>query len=211
MTDVSPAKPSDVFAMRLDGNGGGKPISEPTEAWHNTENQLVWLCLTLGPDETQDYQWLYDQSGLDDSVVDSLTAQETRPRFYTHDDGLLVILRALDLNPGADPEEMLSVRLWIEASRIITIQRKPVAAVNNLKKDLASGHGPLSSGDFMVTLADYISLNMSDFMNNLDDSIDDLEDKILEGTTPELRQDLSAVRRRIIPIYGVTWRPSGKC
>lgn len=198
MASVAPSQHLNVVAMALDGQGNGAIIDDPAQAWQNTENRLIWLNLNCDPDESQDYQWLYDKSGLDDSVLDSLTAQETRPRFYTYDGGLLVIMRALDLNPEADPEEMLSVRLWIEASRIITIQRKPVAAIDSIKKDLQSGHGPLSSGDFLVMLADYISLNMSDFMNNLDDDIDDLEDKILQNDAPELRQELSSVRRRII-------------
>jgi zinc transporter len=28
---------------------------------------------------------------------------------------LLVILRGVNLNPGADPEDMVSVRLWLDA------------------------------------------------------------------------------------------------
>lgn len=186
------------FALTFDAAGGAKPVQDITQAWRDNGNQLIWLNITGEPDSVKKYQWLYEQSGLDDSVLDSLTANETRPRFYTHDDGLLVILRALDLNPNADPADMLSVRIWVEASRIITIERQPVAAIESMKKSLESGHGPLSAGDFLVILTDCISLNMADFLNNLDNDIDDLEDKMLAEDTPTLRQDLSSARRRII-------------
>ena len=186
------------FALAFDAKGSGLPVDDIAKAWRDPGNRLIWLNITGEVDEVNNYNWLYEQSGLDDSVLDSLTAHETRPRFYTHDDGLLVILRALDLNPDADPEDMLSVRVWVEASRIITIERRPVAAIASLKKDLENGHGPLNGGDFLVALSDCISLDMSDFLNNLDDDIDDIEDKMLAEDTPTLRQDLSSVRRRII-------------
>lgn len=188
-----------IFAIQLDTKGGGTIISDDFQkSWTAANNNLLWLNIIGDFEQISQNSWLYDESGLDDSVLDSLTARETRPRFYTHENGLLVILRALDLDPAADPEDMLSVRIWVENSRIITLQRKPVEAIKSIKKDLSAGRGPVSSGDFLVALNNYISLNMADFFNNLDNDIDDMEDNVLDETSPELRQKLSFLRRRII-------------
>ncbi len=37
-------------------------------------------------------------------------------------DGWLVILRGVNLNPGADSEDMVSIRMWIEAHRLIALR-----------------------------------------------------------------------------------------
>lgn len=188
-----------IFAYELNGKGGGAPAADYTQSWLNAKNKPIWLNITVANvNEVEHFDWLYDQSGLDGSVLDSLTARETRPRFYTQDDGLLVILRALDLNAGADPEDMLSVRVWAETNRVVTIQRKPVTAIASLQKDLDAGRGPQTAGDLLTALNDYISLDMADFLNRLDDEIDSLEDEMLDKDSPELRQNLGHVRRRII-------------
>lgn len=55
--------------------------------------------------------WLQSQS-LPESLIASLLADDTRPRFETYgEDCFLFILRDINLNEGADPDDMLSVRL----------------------------------------------------------------------------------------------------
>lgn len=46
----------------------------------------------------------------------------TRPRVLPLAGGLLVNLRGVNLNPGADPEDMVSVRMWIDAERLISMR-----------------------------------------------------------------------------------------
>jgi zinc transporter len=46
--------------------------------------------------------------------MDALLAEETRPRSFPVGEGLVVILRGVNLDPGADPEDMVSPRLWID-------------------------------------------------------------------------------------------------
>ena len=48
-------------------------------------------------------QWLHDCSGLSEITAEALLQVETRPRCVPADDGLMVFLRGVNLNPGADP------------------------------------------------------------------------------------------------------------
>lgn len=189
---------NDIFAMELDGRGLAQPVSDYRKAWCNPGDKPVWLNITCEPGQNEYFRWLYDSEGLDDSVLDSLTAEETRPRFYQHDNGLLVILRSLNTATDAEPGDMLSLRCWFEEKRIITIQRYPVHALAEIKKDLQQADGPLNSGDFLTMLNDYLSLNMADYLNKLDDDIDNLEDRVLQNAAFSLRQEIAEVRRQII-------------
>lgn len=186
------------FAMLLDGTGFGRPLDDCVDAWREDDNNLIWLNIIDGLNAETDYGWLYNNNGLDGGVLESLTAHRTRPRFYTHGNGLMVIVRTLNSNQDVDDINLHSIRIWLSDSRIVTFQRRPVDIIETMRQNLINGNGPLTSGDFLVMLKNQISLDMADFLNNLDNNIDDLEDDLLTEDTPELRQNLSEIRRRII-------------
>jgi zinc transporter len=68
-------------------------------------------------------------SGLPETVVDTLLAEETRPRSVVSNEGLLVVLRGVNTNPGQDPEDMVSVRVWVEAGRVISTRRRKLLSI----------------------------------------------------------------------------------
>jgi zinc transporter len=79
---------------------------------------LSWLHLNYADPAARDC--LLAANLLDTPVAESLLDEETRPRVLHHDSGLLVTLRGVNLNPGAEPEDMVSIRLWMEENRIIS-------------------------------------------------------------------------------------------
>jgi len=116
-----------VFAYQLDGKGGGKAIDwQSIRAWAPGD-PLIWVHLDLTQVNVQ--QWLMKESGLDPVVAEALLIEDSRPRFLNLDPGVILILRGVNLNPGANPEDMVSVRMWIEPTRIITMRGRRVMAV----------------------------------------------------------------------------------
>lgn len=68
--------------------------------------------------------------GLDPVTVGGLFGEEKRPRCVPHGEGALVILRGVNLNPGAAPEDMISVRVWIDPAQLVTVQYRDSMAVD---------------------------------------------------------------------------------
>lgn len=59
--------------------------------------------------------WLEQNlSSLDPLSLDALLQDETRPRAETMQDGTHINLRGVNTNPGADPEDMVSIRIWAD-------------------------------------------------------------------------------------------------
>lgn len=59
--------------------------------------------------------WLNESvSYLDENIIDALLVEETRPRVTEFGDAALVILRGVNLNENAEPEDMISIRFWID-------------------------------------------------------------------------------------------------
>ena len=198
MTDISTDNQGLVAAYRLDGNGGGQRLllSDLDKLDHN--DGFVWMHLDYASPVAQ--QWLREHSELDDLTCDALLAEETRPRSITTPDGLLVTLRGVNMNPGADPEDMVSIRIWINSHRIITTRHRRLLIIDDLKQAIESGHGPCSSGEFLVFTAELLAKRMADVVDDLDDAVDLLEEEVLTAQSYQLRGRIADIRREAISL-----------
>ena len=94
-----------LFAYCLDGKGGGESIDlEGVKNW-TPDKGALWVHLDYSVPAA--ISWLKHESGIDPLMQDALLAGETRPRCLVFKDAMLVILRGVNLNQGADPEDMV--------------------------------------------------------------------------------------------------------
>ncbi len=187
-----------IYGYLLDGTGGGRALDwAGVRSWRPGEG-LLWVHLHRTGTETE--QWLRDDAAIDPVVLQTLMADETRPRALHVQDALLVILRGVNLNPGANPDDMVAIRLWIDSERIITIRRRRLMAINDIAADLAAGHGPKRPGEFLVTLTDRLIERMGPVIEALDDQLDELENEIPAARTGELRSKLADSRQKAIAL-----------
>jgi zinc transporter len=159
---------------------------------------VVWLHLDYSDPELA--RWVREESGIAAVVAESLLAAETRPRSLVLGDGLLVILRGVNQNPGADPEDMVSVRIWMAGDRIISSGQRKLLSIDDLCMEIEQGTGPINQGEFLVRLGELMADRIGDVVNDVDDVADSLEDKLLTAEHHELRYALSSVRRQIVAL-----------
>lgn len=87
-------------------------------------------------------QWL-KSLGLDESIIESLLANDTRPRFQQIDEQcFFLILRGVNLNPGKEPDDMLTVRLLYTPERVVTCSLQRLRAIEAVSAQLHAGKGP---------------------------------------------------------------------
>jgi len=189
-----------ICAYQLDGQGGGTPLHWPEILSWTPSSGAIWLHLDATHPHTED--WLREQSGLNPFIVDALLASETRPRCDGFNDGVLVILRGVNLNPGADPADMVSIRLWIEQHRVISTRLRPLMAIQALCEQLESGKGPISTGHLVVRLSARLTERMGPTIEQLSDQVADLEEHLI-GTDGGEQTNLRDVRRQLIDLRRV--------
>ncbi len=187
-----------LAAYHLNGDGSGIAIDWEAAQVKPEKAGFRWLHFDLTHADSQ--QWLYNESGLDETVCDALLADETRPRTAAFPDGVLVILRGVNMNPGADPEDMVSIRLWVEQDRVISTRRRRLLSVDALKADINNNLGPATPGELLVMLCGYLMSRMSSVIAELDERVDDLESAGLESSQYQIRNELSAIRREMISL-----------
>ena len=176
--------------MRFDAHGKLLGANSPHQ-------RFEWIHLKRGTPEAQ--AWLAD-SGLSPFLVQTLTAEETRPRCIVDDEGTLLILRGVNLAAGAEPEDMVSIRLFCDGKRVISVWRRPLLSITDLLASVARGTGPVSPGDLIAKIALRLADRAEPIVAALNDKVDDLEDAVLDEDTTATRRDLADVRRMSILI-----------
>ncbi len=189
--------PELIYAGLLDGKGGGAPLDwAGVDGWTPADGP-IWVHLDATHPGTE--AWLRAESGLDTYVIDGLLASETRPRCDSYEDGILLVLRGVNLNPGAEPEDMVSIRIWIDESRVISTRFRKLMAVQDIRDQLAAGKGPVSTGHLVARLAARLTERMGPVIGDLSDSVTALEDQLI-GTDGGPQPDLRGVRYRLIDL-----------
>ena len=78
----------------------------------------------MNADHLDTSAWLRREVGyLNDFVVNAVLADEMRPRISAVGDDVLLTLCGVNLNENASPEDMVSIRPWIDPYRIISLRR----------------------------------------------------------------------------------------
>ena len=187
-----------LYAYDFNGQGGSNVISGIKEASLKiAQDELAWVHLDVNNPETKG--WLEKElSYLDPFVVSALIAEETRPRITEINDGALIILRGVNLNENANPEDMVSIRLWVDSHRIISVERRSLKAAHEISEKIKKGKGPIDAGSFITMLITLLFERMEPVISELDDRTDNIEEQILDSADMTLRENIIDIRKKAI-------------
>jgi zinc transporter len=187
-----------VHALVLDGKGGAETLDwDGVERW-KAEDGVLWLNLDYAGADTQ--AWLGMRSGIDPVLREALLDQDPRPRALAVADSVLLIVRAVNLNQGAEPEDMVSLRCWIEARRVITLRHRLVRAAKGIASDLHKGTGPRTGGELTTEIVERILEPVVRCVDGLDDEVAEVEHDALGEHDLALRTRIATLRRRAISL-----------
>lgn len=185
------------YAHALSGELSGEALSEQNLIGALRADAPAWVHLDGKQEGASD--WIATHLDyLDPQAIEALLDVDTRPRLTVLGAGMIVILRGMNFNAGEDPEDMVSLRMWIDAHRIVTISRKRVVAVERMNSALKEDAGPDDAGTFLVKLVEDITQNISDFQKQLDLRAEELEHHVISESSDRLRRQVVDMRLQII-------------
>lgn len=185
----------------FDGKGKARAVEEAQPPQLLSGECCFWQNLDYKDPDT--YKILTENYALDPIVADALCDEETRPHFFIHNDGIAVILRGINMNKGSDPDDMISLRIWIDDKKIITLEHRNLHSVTKLIHSFANNLAPKNTMQCFLQLAAYVTNEITSFITKLSEETDDLEDDVIDMSNLsdfDLREKLSALRREIISI-----------
>ncbi|MDF1761087.1 MAG: zinc transporter ZntB [Coxiellaceae bacterium] len=187
-----------ISAYILDGKGGGKPIDwQEVKGWDQSQG-ILWAHLNYN--ETKSQKWLLESSGLPHHIAHLMISPETRPRVLVTHRGILMTLRGVNLNPGHDPQDMVSIRVWIDKHRIISSRNRVLLSIKDMKTAINERTGPTSPADFLLQLNDHLLSRIGNVINNLDNKVEKMDEAIAGTKNVRLRSKIADVRRQTVSI-----------
>ena len=159
----------------------------------STDN-ILWLHLCAINPKTR--QWLETETGIDQSMIEAMLAEDTRPRALIRDDEMLVNIRGMNLLDPDNQESMISIRMWFKDNVVITTRRRDILAIEDIKRFIEEGNGPKSIGNFLTMVTERVYARMESHIENLDDCVSMVEEKVAIEPEADVARDIATIRRR---------------
>ena len=190
-----------VFGCVLDGRGLSTPTDWPSEEQWQNDAIPIWLHLEADHPETQ--HWLRSVARLPDITIEALLARETRPRISAQDDQFWVILRGVNFNAGAEPDDMVSMRIWCDGKRVITMRIRRLKTVRDLRATLTpkegeTGKGPRTIASLFYQLIAQLVARKAQTVDAIEDELSEAELELEGGNARQVRGKISALRLRAV-------------
>ena len=182
----------------LDGQGGGKLLPWDKAVCEQLPEGPFWLHLDW--DTPLAHQVLVETFEVDPVIAEALVEADTRPRSLNAGRDEMVILRGVNLTPGAEPEDMISLRMLVNERRAITLTRRELRSIAEMKRGIDTGQGAKTMGEFMSMLIEKLVDRVGPVLAQLEDAIDEEEDDLVEGKLSHVESTLVGVRGRIIKL-----------
>jgi len=188
-----------AFACLLDGSGSGKIIGwDAINSWSPGE-QPLWVHLDHAAPAVS--EWLKEQADIPEVACRALLEEETRPRVFTVGSGLVAILRGVNLNAGQDPEDMVAIRLWVDANRVISLRHQRLMTARDVLAQIVEQKtGPTTAPDIFVRAVERLTERMNSVIVQLDEQLDGLDGRLEEDDSGNLRRELTGLRQTCVAL-----------
>jgi len=189
-----------LFGRVLDGKGGARVIGwqEARDLQPAAAGEVLWLHMCRTQAGVQD--WLMDTLGVPEPTAELLISDTTRPRAFREGETLVATLRGINFNPGAEPEDMVSLQVWCDGARLVTLRRVPLQTPRDTRNELDDGHGPVDAGSLITSLTEHLIERMGHVILDLDDAIDKLEEDEADCADKAMLDEISRVRRECLAL-----------
>lgn len=156
-----------------------------------------WLHLDANSEATK--AWVRHAAGDDRYVADILLAEETRPSCDATTGRIVAVLRGVNLDPNARPEDMVSVRVWLTQDRLVTAILRRVRACEDIVERLHAGTDPAPDPQRILELLNRrLADRMTPTIESLSTELDTIYQRIIDESDPVTTGELVQQRSTAI-------------
>ena len=189
-----------IFGRVLDGKGGARPIDRTqVDGWQPAApGEVLWLHLKR--DCAEVLPWLMGDLGIPEPTAEMLVSDATRPRAFREGTALVATLRGINFNPDAEPEDMISLQLWSDGQRLITLRKLAMQTPRDIVALLDVGQGPVDAGNTITMIVEQLVVRMNQSIVDMNDKIDELEEMDMEAEHELILSKITTIRRNCLAL-----------
>lgn len=193
---VSHQNPTPVCAFAISHDGIPRSIPLPDDLSDiAASDSYIWLHFDVNDPALEG--WLTDK--VPHTIATALLQSETRPRCDRIEEGLILNLRGVNMNPGASADDMVSVRLWVTQGLIISARIRKIWAVDAIRQQMDAGRASATVAAFLTELAYGLTKRIEKVSLGLVEDTDELEEHAL-APSGSLARDLAGLRQSVIKL-----------
>ncbi|MBV7266012.1 zinc transporter ZntB [Erythrobacter ani] len=199
-TDATGGMEPLIFGHVLDGKGGSRSIGRSeVDNWQpEAPGEILWLHLRRHAPEVE--PWLVADLGIPEVTAELLVSDSTRPRALREGDALVATLRGINFNPQAEPEDMISLQLWSDGTRLITLRKLPMQTPRDVSLMLENGKGPHDAGGTITQIVEQLVVRMGQTIVDMNLQIDELEEMDVEDDYEQILPKITSIRRNCLAL-----------
>lgn len=186
-----------LFGLAFGAGGTVREIAGFADAAPRAGEHLRWLHLDWRAEAA--CRWLHEQAGMDPVAAEAALDETVRPRVAHFGDGLLLVLRAANLEEGEERHDLVSLRVLALPGCLVTLRRTRVRSAEDVRRlaldKPAAFKDPV---DLLVALVARVQDRLQELLEELGDRLDDYEDDIAAPDRSPDRYEIAELRRGFI-------------
>lgn len=189
-----------LWCLRLDGRGGATSVHwEEVPAGAPSGGEGEWVHLERLHPEAE--RWLREVARVPEVFLPALLEDDVRPRTLREADGLLFVLQTINANPGAEPDDMVSLRIWASPGRLVSLRHRRVRVGQSTAESLRRGAGPSDLGALLLALVEAATDEVERAVESLEERLDELEVPAADAAGASSRRRLVELRRDVLSFH----------
>ncbi|WP_371376212.1 CorA family divalent cation transporter [Thalassotalea aquiviva] len=175
------------------------PIIESRQTLGQQEQEFSWLNVVI-----EQHEAVSETTSLAIPIAaqEGLLADETRPRCIKIDDGLLICLRAINFNRPAEPDDMVSLRIWMSKNLVISATKsgRGLKSINELQHELHKGLVLRNAGEWFCALLEKVTSKISEQLDEIETRVEQLEEQLNSDPDSVNRLEILEIRKQAAQI-----------
>lgn len=154
----------------------------------------VWLHFNLSDSRT--CRWIEQRDDIPAAAQELLLEPDSRIRLLMLPDGFAAVVGDLHHDYRGDPEDLGVLRVYVDATRIITARSHPLKSTDQLRREMLGGElafdSPLAVFEHLL---ECLAETFTQTVSALADDTDDAEEEILAGRFHHYGRSIGKMRR----------------
>jgi len=116
-----------------------------------------------------------------------------------HEDGIIATLRGINMNEGDEAADMVSLRVWMTPTLVLTVRRQRNFLMNELQDQMATDDAPPTPARMIARVIELLLGRVEEATFDLEDVADKMETTVYEQDAMHV-QGLAPLRRSVIKL-----------
>jgi zinc transporter len=157
------------------------------------EDSLVWLHFDQADEQAR--AWIAACPRLPETAKTLLLGSDAHMRIEAAGDGLVGVVGDLHHEFAKRSDQLDVLRLYLDNRCMISTRRSPMTAIEKLRRSLGEGLRVERPVTLVTQFLHHVTDTLGDLMLDLSDTLQTLEDAVLDGSAAGTGEELGRVRR----------------